>query len=83
MKVRDCHARLNGVKDETEMPSGGLQIIADNGDTLYEVYLNDDGSLRVSVNGVCKHGGVLLDDRPLIRLKAANCFEVFRPKYDA
>lgn len=31
---------------------------------------------------VCKHGGVILDDKPLIALQASNCFTVVRPKYN-
>jgi hypothetical protein len=82
MKVRDSYATLNGDKTETEMPSNGLEIIADDGRPLYCINLNKDGSLHVSVNMVCKHGGVLLDDRPMIALRAANCFDVVRPKYN-
>jgi hypothetical protein len=82
MRVRDSFATLNGDKTETVMPSGGLEIIADDGRTLYSINLNKDGSLRVSVDMVCKHGDVVLDDRPLISPWAANCFNVIRPKYN-
>lgn len=82
MRIRDSFATLNGDKTETEMPSGGLEIIADDGRTLFAIVLNKDGSLHISANDVCKHGGELLDNRPLIRLKASNCFEVLRPKYE-
>jgi hypothetical protein len=82
MRVRDSYATLNGDKTETVMPSGGLEIIADDGRALYDIRLNNDGSLHVSVCMVCKHGGVVLDDKPLISLQAANCFNVIRPKYN-
>jgi hypothetical protein len=32
---------------------------------------------------ICRHGDVLLDDRFLIRPRAANCVDLIKPVYEA
>lgn len=81
MKLRDSHATLSNDKTEYVMPSGGVQIIADDGRTLFDITLNKDGTIRVGAGHVCKHNGELLDDRILIHPIASNCVNLVRPIY--
>ena len=78
MRIRDGHATLNGDKTEHELPSNSLDIIADDGQRLFRVALNKDGSIRVDFGNVCKHGGTVLDDSGCIIPIASNCFTVKR-----
>jgi hypothetical protein len=81
MKIRDGHATINGDITEHEMPSGSVEIIADDGRTLLCITMQKDGSLRIHAGHVCKHGGKLLDDRMDIRPIASNVIEIARPIY--
>lgn len=81
MKIRDGHATLNGDNTEHEMPSGSVEIIADDGRTLLCVTVQKDGSLRIHAGVVCTHGGKLLDDRLDTRPIASNAIEITRPIY--
>lgn len=81
MKIRDGHATLNGDKTEHEMPSGEVEIIADDGRTLLCIRLEKDGTLDVSAGVFCKHGGNLLDDRLEIRPRACNRVTIRRSIY--
>jgi len=80
MKIRDGHARLNGDKTEYEMPSGSLDIIADDGRTLFGISLEKDGSIRVDSGSHCKHGGIGFEDTIQIIPRATNVVTVSRPK---
>jgi len=78
MKIRDGHATMNGDKTEHEIPSGSVDIIADDGQRLFGITLNKDGTIRVNFGNFCKHGGTVLDDRGCIIPIASNCFTVKR-----
>ncbi len=78
MRIRDGHATLNGDKSEHVIPSGIVHIIADDGQRLFGITLNKDGTIRVDFGNVCKHGGTVLDDRGCIIPIASNCFTVKR-----
>lgn len=80
MKIRDLHATLNGNKEITELPSGGLEIIADDGRPLFSIRLQDN-VLYVSSGMVCKHNGVMLDDSFVISPRAANCVDLVKVEY--
>jgi len=81
VKIRNGHATINGDDAEHEMPSGSVEIVADNGRTLLRVKEEKDGSLRIDAGAFCKHRGKLLDDRLDIRPVAANVIEITRPIY--
>jgi len=81
MKVRDGHATINGDKTEYSIPSGTVEIIADDGRTLFSVHMQKDGAMAVRAGSVCKHGDKLLDDRLDIRPIASNAIEITRPAY--
>lgn len=71
MKIRDSHAAVNGEFETLTMPSGSVDIIADDGRTLFSVRLKD-GHLEISAGGVCKHQGDLLDEKLLIAPRYTN-----------
>lgn len=83
MKIRDSHATLNGDETTHDLPSGGLQIVAGDGRSLYEVILLKTGVLQIRMGMVCRHGGKLLDDTLLIKPVASNVVEIIRPEYGA
>lgn len=67
LKVRDGHATLNGDKTEHEMPSGSMDIIGQDGKTLFCITLGHAADLQISAHGVLKHDEVLLDDKIGVR----------------
>ena len=81
MKIRDGHSYINGDTTEHEMPSGSVEIIADDGRALLCVTLKEDGTIRIDSGMRCKHGGKMLDSRIFIRPIASNAIEIIRPLY--
>ena len=81
MKVRDSCAIITGDTSEVEMPSGGLEIIADDGRTLFDIHLLKDGTLEVSSGMTCKHKGFILDSGLMVIPKASNDVLIARTKY--
>ena len=79
MNIRDGHATLNGDTTVHTMPSGSLDIIADDGRCLFGITLNKDGTLRVDAGQVCKHHGIFLDDSLQIAPIACNVIHLVRP----
>lgn len=79
MKIRDGHATLNGDTTEYPMPSGVVQIIADDGRTLLDIQVQQDGTFRISAGMHCKHGGKILEDNFEIIPIACNCIHLRRP----
>ena len=79
MKIRDGHAVIAHDPMEYLMPSGSLDIISEDGRTLFVITLNKDGSIRVSAGHVCKHLGILLDDGLQIKPLAGNVVTISRP----
>lgn len=81
MKIRDAHATLNGDEIEYTMPSGSLQIVADDGHTLFELGLTKGGVLEVRAGHHCKHAGKVFEDQFRIIPSAANVFYVEKVEY--
>jgi len=82
MRIRCGYAVIDGSDEIHEFKSGCIQVLADHGNTLWDLSLDEDGGLHISVGGCVKFNGVVLDDRPIIKPHAANCFTVVRPKYE-
>ena len=80
MKIRDLHARVNNSTDVFTMDSGGLEIIADDGQTLFSMRLVGN-TLMLSAGSTCKHSGLLLDDSFVIKPRAANCVDIVKVEY--
>lgn len=72
MKIRDCHATLNGDKTTYTMPSGGLEILADDGRTLFSVRMEEGAEISVWSGSYCKHNRKLWQDRFVIVPHASN-----------
>jgi hypothetical protein len=80
--VRDSFATLNGDGKVITMPSGGLEIVAEDGRTMFEISLKGN-VLHVSGGCVCKFAdGKLYDDRFMIRPVAGNCVDLVKNKYE-
>lgn len=80
MRIRDSHATLNGDATEHTMPSGSLDIIAEDGRTLFNIELRNDGTLRVDAGHRCKHLGVVFDDIIQVTPISSNAIRVSRRK---
>ena len=63
---------------EYGIPSNGLEIIADDGRTLFNVSLANDGVLRVKAGHICQHYGKFLDDTLKIKPISTNLIELHR-----
>ena len=78
MKIRDSFAILNADKTVTELPSGGLEVVGDDGRALFSLKL-DGNVLCISAGSVCRQSdGTLLDDRFVIRPVADNCVDIIK-----
>jgi hypothetical protein len=84
VKIRDSFATISDDKTEYEMPSGGLEIIADDGRQLFSITLQNDGAIEISSGGgFCKHAGVMTESSPLIiTARASNCIRIRRPVWE-
>ena len=78
MRIRDAHAAISGDMTEYGIPSNELEIIADDGRTLFSVSLANDGVLRVKAGHICQHYGKFLDDTFKIKPIATNLIELHR-----
>lgn len=83
MRVRDAHASISNDESVIEMPSGGLDIIADDGRTLLTITMRDDGGVEVSGNSFCKHQDVMLDSALMITPRACNAIHINRKPYES
>lgn len=72
MRIRDSFAVINGDMTEYYMPSGGLEIIADDGRTLFCINSTNDGGIDIGGGIICKHQGKMLDSIISINPVAAN-----------
>lgn len=48
MKIRDEFALMNGTTDEIFETDNGIDILDDNGKTLYTVSINENNELRIN-----------------------------------
>lgn len=79
--VRDSFATLNGDNKVITMPSGGLDVVAEDGRTIFSISLKGN-VLHVDGGTVCKLGdGAVYDDRFMIRPVAGNCVDLVKTKY--
>lgn len=82
MKIRDRNATLYGDETCYVMPSGGLEVVGEDGRTLFSIEL-EDGILKVQTGTACKHGGKVLDNRLVVIPHSANYVSIARPPYEA
>lgn len=82
MKIRDGHALINGDKTTFTAPSGSIDIIADDNRALYDITLNEDGSIVIQVAGAAKHKEIIFDDRLTIIPVSSCTIRVLRTVYN-
>lgn len=82
MKIRDANASIEGDLTTMTMTNAGLEILGDDGRTLYAIKL-DKGTLQVTAGPVCKVDGVVLNDSLTIVPRASNCVFIQRPMIDS
>ena len=81
MEVRDSFATLNNDTTIMSMPSGALEIVADDGRTLFYLRVAKDGSLEVSGGDFCKHDGLVLEERISVLPRASNVVYIRKELY--
>ncbi len=80
MNTRDLHAKVNGREEVIIFPSGGLEILADDGKTLFSVRL-EGNELIITGGNMCNHKGNLLDDTFVIKPRSPNCVNLVKVEY--
>jgi len=80
VKIENRFSKLNGEDTRQEIEEG-ISIIAEDGNTLFDITLKD-GELEVRSGMFCKHGGELLEDALLIKPYCSNVVKISRVKYD-
>ena len=80
LKIRDSFARINGNKDVYVASSGGIEIIGEDGGTMFSISISGR-ELRVDAGNVCKQGDLILDDRFSIKPIASNCITITKDIY--
>lgn len=78
MKIIDKYDKENC----TEILSGCLDILSDDGRPLFTINELVDGSIEISTSTVCKYKGKLLDTKLVIIPKSANCVVATRMEYN-
>lgn len=82
LKIRDGMSWVTDNKAETTIQSGTMEVIAEDGRTLLSIRLEPDGMFDISAGTVCKHEGVMLEDRIAIIPVASNRIKILRPVYE-
>ena len=80
MKIRDTHIRLPHDADHAEY-SSGIDIVADDGRTLFSIRMVDKRTIEISAGLVCKQDDVIVDDSFVIRPVSVNRIQIRRILY--
>lgn len=80
MKIRDAHASINGSSEFFEMPSGGLDILSEDGRPLFGLRIKDN-VLHLNAGHTAKINGVIYEETFVIKPLASNCVEIIKNKY--
>ena len=80
MEIRDSFAVINGDNKTITIPSNGLDIVADDGRTLFGISIKDN-VLRIDAGNFCKIGDKIFDDKLIIKPIAVNCIELTKCEY--
>ena len=83
MRIKCSHSGFTGAPEAEvfEFPSKTIDILADDGRTLFCIKQKDDGSIDVSSGSFCKHNEVMLDGQLIIQPVATNVVNVSRNEY--
>ena len=77
MIIRDTHATINGDKTTHEFKNG-IQIIADGGDTIFEITINGAGVIEVRTVGLIRIDGEQFTELIYVAPHAPNSVYVSR-----
>lgn len=80
MRIRDLHAQLDGDDTVIVLPSGGLEIVADDGRALFIINL-DDNVLSISGGSFCKHKDKRLENHFFVKPVASNKIDLIKREY--
>ena len=72
---------LSQLSPPSPQPSGGIEIIGEDGRTLFGIDLREGRILRIDSGNVCKHEGIMLDDRFVIAPIASNAVNIIKTEY--
>lgn len=81
LNIRDSNAGLGGDFTTHSMPSGSLDIVGDDGRTLFTIAMKD-GRLEVQSGHICKHAGVIYAQNISIMPHASNMVSIVRAIYE-
>lgn len=79
--IRDGFATINGDKTVCEMPSGSLEIVAQDGRTLFSISIDSEGAIIIWGGSVCKHHERILDDKLILFPVSSNKVCIARPEH--
>lgn len=84
MKIRETYKDPNTLRsgDVIDLEHNSIEMLADDGRTMYTIDLNGSGELSVHASSVVKHNGRLLDSTLLLSAKGPNWFIIKRANYD-
>ena len=66
---------------EIVIENNSIDILADDGRTLYSLELNEDGQLTVSTSSTVKVNEKILDSQVIVKPKASNVVKISREEY--
>lgn len=82
MKIKDTYGKLLDINKPDLLETGNsIEVLADDGCTLFGIELKEDGRLRIDFGSTCKHDGKLLDTTGAVIPIASNCLYVRRDEY--
>jgi hypothetical protein len=80
MKIKSSSFFLSNDAPLTDCGSG-IEIMGDDGRSLFSVSLADDGSIEIRANGFMKHNGVMLSECLTIAPRMASTVSISRQPY--
>jgi hypothetical protein len=81
VKVRDKHATINGTADDVTNFPNGIEIVTDDGRSLFDISLNEDGTLEIFGGTHCKFNNKILTDNFTIQPLAFNCVRLIKNEH--
>ena len=80
MKIQTFKDRVDGKDNAISIDANGLEILSDDGKTLYRLTLAD-GNLTVIAGGFCVHENRQLDETIMVQPLSTNKISIERKTY--
>lgn len=77
IKVRNCYGKVNEVVEFDD----AISIVGDDGRSIFDISINEDGALDVRTGMTCKHNDKILDMSLSIKPNASNVVKIVRDEY--